>query len=262
MQFASRELQKNCIEFLGPVFKQLVDTSISEKQERVIRNTYNINKTFGKKIKTHHLQIKKHREALQEELIYDVIQDETLDAVKSLDMITIIAKYLDCDENDLIIDICTKLEDFTLIHNGAEKMYITPTTAKNLCLMAILLLKHVGSSGQGANATISDLNETLLPECSKVDLNVFMSGYQLAERIAARAVLKADKHDLEACCEVLNWMQTTYFMVCKEGESVKQEIYRGSFGSDLVMPSYNSFHCVKNVFNMYVDYMSRYILCR
>lgn len=249
---------------MRPVFNELKTlsnlSSISESQEQIIRNTYSINKTFGKKIKTHHLQINKHKKALQDDLICDVVQqfqDGTLDVVKSLDMITTISKYLDCDPNDLLVELCTKLENFTLIHAAAEKMYRSPTNSKSLSLMAILLLKHVGTSPRCANATISDLNETFVPECSKSDLKVFMSAYQLAESIAGMAILKADHNDLDVCCEVLNWVQSTYFMVCKEMESVRQEIYRGSFGCDLVLPSYNSFHCVKNVFSLYVDYISK-----
>lgn len=262
------QLQKSCCEFLRPVFNELkklvnlsetVGTSISEKDEEVIRNTYHINKTFGKHIKTHHLQIKQHKNALQAELIGDIaqeFQDGTLDVVQLLDMITKISKYLKSDSNDLLVDVCATLENFNVIHKAAEKIYERSTTSKSLCLIAVLLLKHIGSSLQGVNMTISDLNETFTPECSKMDFKIFMNGCQLAERIAAKAVLKANRYDLDACCEVLKWMQTTHFMVANEDAViVKKELYRMLFSSD-VMPSYSSFNCVKNVFNVYVDYIS------
>lgn len=233
--------------------------SLCARDEEIIRSTYKINSNLRKKIKTDHLRAKISKETLKEDLIYEVVQDfqdGNLDIAKSLDMITTISKYLTTDSSDLLTNFCSKLENFTVICKAAERMLEAPSNSRNLCLIAILLLKHIGSSLQGVNQTISDLSETFVPENTKIDFKIFTEGLQLAECIATKAILNANNHDLDACIEVLKWMQTTCFMLTNEMADIKKELYKGIFSSDLVAPSCNSFNAVKNVFNIYVDYMS------
>lgn len=236
------------------------------RDEEIIRNTYNINKTLGKNIKTHHLRLQHHKKSLTEDLIYDVVQEfenGSLDIVKSLDMITTISRYLSADKNDLLVSFSNKTKNFTVIHKTAEKMQEASTNSKSLCLVAILLLKHIGSSLQGVNQTFANFNETILPESSNMDLKIFRNGLRLADSITAKAILSANCEDLDACIEVLKWVQTTYFMLSDEAANIKKELYRGMFCSDLVAPSCNTFNSIKNVFNMYVDYTSKYccVIC-
>lgn len=265
----SAEFQENCYEFLRPIFNHLNSLldpsnpslmSFPDNYENIIRNTYIINKTFRKNIKASYL--KRYRNAIKDELIDDVVhqfQEGTLDFTQFLDLVTKISKFLNFDRNDLLVDICAKIEDFTLIHKTAERIYQTPTNSKSLCLIAILLLKHVGSSVQDVNFSISDLSKTLVPSCSTLDLKVIKDSYLLARRITAQAILKADKYDLDACCLVLRWVEATQFMLSNDTGDIKKYIYKGLFSSDVVVPSYNTFNSVKNVFNVYVDYIREYI---
>lgn len=234
-------------------------SSFCIKDEDIIRNTYKINRNLRKNIKTDDLQIKTRKETLKEDLIYEIVQDfqdGNLDIVKSLDMITTISNYLNTNRSDLLTNFCSKLENFTIIYKTAERMLEAPANSQSLCLMAILLLKHIGSSLQGFNQTISDFNETFQLLNTNIDFKIFTEGLQLAECIATKAILNANRYDLDACVEVLKWIQTTCFMFINETSDIKKELYRGMFSSDLVAPSCNSFNAVKNVFNLYVDYMS------
>lgn len=204
--------------------------------------------------------MRRQKNALKDELFHDVIEqfeNGILNDTAFLNMITTLSKYLNTNKNELLLDICTKLKNSTIIYNAAEKIYEESTSSKNLCLIATLLLKQNISSLQDVSTSFYGLSEDCIQEHSELNVKVFIDGYQLAESIASKAILEADVYDLEACCEVLKWAQTRNFMLCEAYQNVKSEIYPGSFSSNIMLSTYNTFSNVKKVFNICMDYIGR-----
>lgn len=194
-------------------------------------------------------------------MVDDIVQkfrDGTLDVVKSLESIIALSKYLGTDRNDLLTDFCSKVEIFNVIYKAAERMYDSPTNSRSLCLIATLLLKNMGSFLQDMNQTYEDLNESLTPQNSKMDLVLFVEGLRLGERIAAKAIEKANKHEMVACIEVLRWMQTANFMLCDIEAEIQKVLCGGTYSSDIVVPSCRSVNAFKDMFNVYVNYIGKY----
>lgn len=266
-QLAGPELQDNCYNFLSTVYTQfnslkMPKFSLSHPiDEATIRNTYKIKRTFRRKLKTDNLQLKRHKEELTEDLISAVVQnfqDGHTDATAALDAIDTISKHVMTGRNELFLEFCSRATDFSLTCKAAERISEATTDPRSLCLIAVLLLKNLGPSVRGFNQTIPDLSVTCLPESPEVDFGRFEDGLRLAERIGAQALATAEEGEVDACVEVLRWMQTTGFTVVGDAAGFEEEIYRGSFGSEVVVPARNTFNAVREVFNVYVDHIRKW----
>lgn len=242
-------------------FLQRISNPLRKCDTEVIKSTYQINKTFKTKIKTSHLKSEINKKLLRNELTSNVIEiyideDVNLCFDEFIDTIITLSEYLGVDRDDLFVDICAELQKLTVTQRVAEELCKTITTSKNLCFMAVLLLKPTDAPLQ--NVTVFGLNDTFLPKCSKVDSNGFMNSYKLAEEIAVKAVLIADHYDFGACYEVLKWIQTACIMIPSNVSSVRKEI-DDKFSCDLA-PSSSSFNYVENIFNIFADYISKCVL--
>ncbi|RZC32599.1 uncharacterized protein BDFB_000923 [Asbolus verrucosus] len=140
-----------------------------------------------------------------------------------------IAASLSLDYDDIYVKLCEKTGDYNLIFKIARRIYDQESSSKNLCLMAILLIKYIGiykiqlsddSFLESEGLILSDTN------CI-VDNDDFCHGLQLAEKIVARVVFKAQLEDVSACVEVVNWDQLFAEIkqlpimvenLCKEGQ--------------------------------------------
>lgn len=261
-------MQENCYNSRNLILNGL-KTAATESQRpffdcydvEVISNTYMINKKLGKKITTDDLQNSAKRAILRENLIFDTIQeyqDGGFDVAESIDMCGTIAKYLMIERDLVLVEFCSQMQNFSVILKAAEQLYGSSKSSRYLCLTAVLILKYIGSSMNNLNQSISDMNETIVPEALKTDFSVYVEGLQMARQLAAKAVMNADFDDLDACTEVLKWTHTTFYMLKQKPSTliIDKTIFSGS----LATPAHNSIDSVKNVFNLYVNYISKYCL--
>lgn len=228
---------------------------------QTIQNCYLIKSNLSKNITTENLLNCSKKNELLNELILEVIQDHedgVIDIAESLNRCCIISQYLMVERDAVFLDFCDKIGSFSVILHFAEAMYFNRnTSAKSLCLIAILILQNIGTSKNNLHQTLADFNETLVPQNTHSDANIFIRGLKLAGKIAAKAVLKADDWDLDGCGEVFNWIDTTYFMTVSRN-NVLSDIFESSFMGDSGVPACSVFDCLKNVFNIYVNFMSEY----
>lgn len=259
-EFASVELQDNCHTFLEPVFNRLKKAAKANKcyadsvctvDKEILNAAYRINKMFGIKIKTDCLQMKTLKDALVDDLLFEIVQEfqsENSDIIKCIETIRAVEQLLNMDPNSLLVNFCSKIADFDVVKKAAETVYETSTHSKNLCLFALLLFNDVGFSQQCFNQTIPDFSET----------STFIQGLKLAERLSTKAILIADDQCVNSCVEVLRWMQTTCFMLSGQRCTIKEELYRDMFSSDLVVPAYSNFNALKDTFNLCTNYLSKW----
>lgn len=262
-------MQHNCYQVAHSIFNRLqkciLDLKLSHKfcsivDLKTLNSIYKINHQFGKKITTADIQNKTKRNELLDYLIYDIIEqflDGRIEIVECINMCNIIADLLFVNRNEVIIYFCSKLENFNAILHSSELIYKMSNNSKHLCLIAVLILKYVGSS-MNNHQTIPNLDETFMPQNINLEVNVFIQGLRLAEKIAAKAILNAEVSELDACVEVLKWVQTTYFMVLPKNDTLQAELLMHSIVYDFAVPANNTFESVKSTFNLYVDYISKY----
>lgn len=228
---------------------------------QAIQNSYLIKTNLGKNVTTENLLKSSKRNELLNELILEVIQDHedgAIDITESLYRCCTISQYLREDRGKVFLDFCDKIGSFSVILQFAEAMYVSDdTSAEHLCLIAILILQHIGTSKNNLHQTLADFNETLVPQNTHSDANIFIRGLKLAGKVAAKAVLKADNWNLDACSEVFNWIDMAYFMTVSRNYVIS-DIFDSSFMGDSGVPACNVFDCLKNVFNIYVNFMREY----
>lgn len=265
-------MQKNCHEVARAIHNRLRKSASDLKLQhdyflyddndlKQLDSIYKIDRMFRKKITVEDLQNGAKKKALLECLISDVVdefQDGKIGIDDCVESCTIVSSLLSEDRDAVLLNFCSKVEHFNAILQSAELIYETSVDSRDLCLIAVLILKYIGSVTSNFNQTALDLNETFVPQnAGTTSTNVFVEGLRLAGKAAAKAVLSSDGRDLDACIEVLKWVQTTCFMTLVKNDVLQAEI-KCSFVYDLAVPTNNAFGAVKKVFNLYVDYMSKF----
>lgn len=262
-------MQKNCYEIAPAIFNRLIKSAQDLKLHynnftytdlKLFESVYKINCQFGKKITAEDLQNIAKKEELLEHLIYDLVeqfQDGQIEIVDCIKTCVTIANILSENQDRILLKFCSKVESFNAILQSAELIYEASCNSQNLCLVSVLILKYIGSSMHNLHQTALDLNETLMIQNTSLDINNFIKGLKLAEKIATKAILSSEVSNLDCCVEVLKWIQTTCFMTVDRNDVSLKDVGKCSFVYDVALPANMAFQTVKRVFNLYVNHASK-----
>lgn len=151
---------------------------------KLLNSIFKINQMFDKKITMEDLEIRTKKQELLEYLIYDVIeqfQNGTSEITECIKNCFTIADLLSENRDTVLLNFCDKAENFNVILQSSELIYDRSSNSQNLCLIAVLILKYIGSSVNNFNQTALDMNETIMLQNTGLDANDFIRGLRHGE---------------------------------------------------------------------------------
>lgn len=169
------------------------------------------------------------------------------------------------ETDDVLLHICNKMGNFGIILKAAKYLYENESKSKNLCLIAVLFLKYLAAhsfSSQSDSFNTSSDGLSLIVEdvkngIDKSETDLYVDGVNFCQQIIRKALLTATEEDTFAICEVLNWVNSCFYLTKKENP-IQNEIYKTFYTPSYSLPSLNTLSAIKDYFEICASYTSKY----
>lgn len=167
----------------------------------------------------------------------------------------------------MLIKFCQKVAKYDTILKVAEHLYRSDSDSRNLCLVAVLLLKYMATyDTQLSCDSFSDNSDgCLLPNHSSSDILLnsensssnFINGLKLSERIVIKALVSAEKNQLQDVVEVMNWINSCFYLTRSQENSHQTELFKHIYHSEHTVPAYSTFAAIRNVFDIFCSFIGK-----
>lgn len=245
------EIVDNYYNIAESIFKRLNDEVTNEfdricnnQNLELTRNVYNLKKYFQISATTYDLRNKSFKNIIIEDVL-QTICSEFESNQQNIDQVFLkcqkLATSLSLNFHEVLIRLCEKVKDYNIIVRTAQSICNKETSARNLSLIAVLLLKYVGTYKLqlSADNTFSESEGSLLLADTEniIDDDLFCKGLQLAQVITAKAIGYAEPDEIMSCMEVANWTNISFYFSRNQENDLRK------------MPTFLTFSTTNNAFN-------------
>lgn len=171
------------------------------------------------------------------------------------------------EKDYVLVKLCDRMGHFDMIIKAAEHLYLNEMNSKNLCLIAVLFLKYLTtknscrpceSFNESSDGLLSPLYmNDLKKEEDKSETDTCLEGLNLCQKIVSKALLKAGEDDILAIQEVVNWVNTCYYLT-KRDNPIQDQLYKNFYTPDSCIASFNTFSTIKEVFEICTAFVGKY----
>ncbi|CAH0550737.1 unnamed protein product [Brassicogethes aeneus] len=251
----------NFYEIAGSLYAKIIELCSEDRkfwyQEelKLIRNCYQLNKTFDCKYKTEQMASLRNRYKIRDEIIEELIfnfSNKTADIIKLNNDCVKLASYLSLNKESVILDVCRKLQNFDVIYQSAKYLYENDASPKDLCLATVLIFKYMGTFQV---QLAESFNETLADNLINTDTNVFMEALKLAKKMSLKALMQADREEVMA---VVNWVNSCFYLTLQPSTDLHHAIFSDSYVEKHAIPGYAAFTSIRNIFESYIRYIGTF----
>lgn len=182
----------------------------------------------------------------------------SLDITQILSISSNLAMCFVMDTDHVLLKLCNNIGNFGIIYKAAKYLYENESKSKHLCLIAVLLLKYLAAKNLPAQCesfnTSSDglLNSLIVEDIKndedKSDTDMYLEGLTFCQKIMRKALLTAGPEDMFAICEVINWVNTCFYLT-KRGNQIELDIYKTIYTPEFCVPSFKAFSTIKELFD-------------
>lgn len=241
------------------------DGSINKSTRSLIRNISicsQIRTSLYDKIEIEDLESPLKKQILLHTLLSNIHQDlydGNLDPIEAVESCKKIAGYLNESKQQTLIKFSEILNgNFKIIEECATFIYDNEKNSKRLCSMAVLILKSICPTVNADDLlnTTSMMNETMVEP--GISIETQMRCLRIAQNLTTKAILHADRGEINSCIEVFNWAMSTVYMTMKSS-TMEKSIFSDTSVAEITLPSMRSLYCIKHIVNSYISFFTSHV---